>query len=375
MRFSDIHGLTNTKQHLISSVNRNHVAHAQLFSGVEGAAALPMALAFSTYLNCEKPGEEDACGECPSCVKSLKYIHPDIHYVFPVTSTEKFTGKEVVSKSFLPEWREFLIDQPYGSGMDWAHVFGGENKQLNISKQESREIIEALSLKAFEGKYKIMILWMPELMHQAAANGILKILEEPSNNTVFILVTSEKENLLKTILSRTQLVRIPAFTNEEMVHILTKEYHLDESKATQLAHLADGSLRSALQINDEADINIHTMFTDWMRLCFQGNFIELSTMADKFAALSKSAQKSLLLYGLQILRDSLVFGQEESQLQRMRGEALSFVQKFSKTLSLLIIDRLSTEVSDAHCHLERNLNAKIVFMNLSIVFSNSFKRS
>ena len=132
MRFSDIIGLNDTKKHLIASAQRNHVAHAQLFSGVEGSALFPMALAFATYLNCENPSDEDACGECSSCSKSLKYIHPDIHFVFPVTATDKITGKDVVSKSYLPVWRSFILENPYGNGVDWAHSFGGENKQLNI---------------------------------------------------------------------------------------------------------------------------------------------------------------------------------------------------------------------------------------------------
>ena len=195
MRFGDIHGLEETKKHLTTSAQRNHVAHAQLFSGVEGSALLPMALAFASYLNCENPTDEDSCGECSSCSKSLKYVHPDIHFVFTVRSTEKITGKDVVSKSYLPAWRNFLLENPYGNSVDWAIEFGGENKQLNISRQESREMVDALSLKAFEGKYKIMIIWMPEKMHPAAANGILKILEEPAANTVFLLVSPQKEQL------------------------------------------------------------------------------------------------------------------------------------------------------------------------------------
>jgi DNA polymerase-3 subunit delta' len=374
MRFGDIHGLEEIKGHLISSVQRNHVAHAQLFSGVEGSALLPMALAFASYLNCENPSDIDSCGECGSCSKSYKYIHPDIHFIFPVSSTEKITGKDVVSKSYLPAWRSFLQDNPYGNSVDWAIAFGGENKQLNISRQESREMIEALSLKAFEGKFKIMIIWMPELMHPAAANGILKILEEPAANTVFLLVSPQKEQLLRTIRSRTQLIRIPPFNNTELIHLLVNEYSIDGTKAKQLAHLADGSLRTALMIHEEADINLHTMFIDWMRNCFAHNFIELSSDAEKFAALSKSAQKTLLLYGLEILRESLVAGQEDDKLLRMTGDEMVFVKKFSQTLNTDLIDSLAVQLSESHYHLERNANAKIVFMNLSIIFSNSFKR-
>ena len=374
MRFGDIHGLEETKKHLISSAQRNHVAHAQLFSGVEGSALLPMALAFASYLNCENPTDTDSCGECSSCSKSYKYIHPDIHFVFPVCATENVKVKDATSKVFLPAWRTFLHDNPYGNLTDWGMAFGGENKQLNISRQESREMIDALSLKAFEGKFKVMIIWMPERMHPAAANGILKILEEPAANTVFLLVSPNKEQLLRTIRSRTQLVRIPPFNNTELFYLLVNEYSVDSIKAKQLAHLADGSLRTALMIHEEADINLHTMFIDWMRNCFAHNFIELSVDAEKFASLSKSAQKTLLLYGLEILRESLVAGQEEDKLLRMTGDEIVFVKKFSKTLSTNLIDHLAGQLSESHYHLERNANAKIVFMNLSIIFSNSFKR-
>ncbi|MEN8251482.1 MAG: DNA polymerase III subunit delta [Bacteroidota bacterium] len=374
MRFAEIHGLEETKKRLITSAQRNKVAHAQLFSGVEGSALLPMALAYAAYLNCENPTEIDACGECSACSKSLKYIHPDIHFVFPVSSTEGITGKDVISKSYLTAWRTFLNETPYGDAVDWARTFGGENKQLNISKQESREIIEALSLKAFEGKYKIMLIWMPELLHAFAANGLLKILEEPSDNTVFLLVSPNSENLLRTIKSRTQLVRIPPFSSPELIHLLTTNYNVDEMLSKQIAHLADGSLLNAIRIHEEADVNLHNMFADWMRSCFTSDFTNLINHADKFSGLSKAGQKSLLLYGLEILRESLVAGQYDEKLLRMSGEEAGFVKKFSSTLTTPIIDNLSSRLSDAHYYLERNANPKMVFMNLSIEFAKSFKR-
>ena len=374
MRFSDIHGLETTKKQLIASVQRNQVAHAQLFSGVEGSALLPMALAYATYLNCTNPTNEDACGECASCSKNAKYVHPDVHFVYPVSSTEKITGKDVISRSYLPAWREFLLASPYGTTIDWALVFGGENKNLNISKEESRQIIDALSLKAFEGKYKVMLIWMPEYLHPNAANGILKILEEPAANTVFLLVSPEKERLLSTIKSRAQLMRIPPFSDEELSHLLVNEYQIDAAKAKQLIPLADGSLRTALQLHEEADVNLHTMFINWMRNCFTHDFIALNADSEKYAALSKSAQKTLLLYGLEILRDALVSGHNDGKLVRVTGEDKDFVLKFGKTLNTSIIDLLSKQISDAHYHLERNANAKMVFMNLSILFAKSFKR-
>ncbi len=371
MKFGDIHGLEKTKAQLIAVAQRNRVAHAQLFSGIEGSALLPMALAYATYLNCTNPTPTDACGECDSCSKCLKYVHPDIHFVFPVSGTEEVKVKDAVCKVFLPSWRKFLHDKPYGNLADWALVFGGENKQLSIYRQESREIVNALALKAFEGRFKIMLIWTPELMHPNAANSILKILEEPTGNTVFLLVSPEKERLLTTIRSRTQLIRIPPFSDDELSHILVNQYQVDSDKAKHLVQLADGSLRAALNLLEETDINLHTMFIDWMRNCFTNKFIEVTADAEKFSSLPKSTQKALLLYGLEILRESLVTGYKDNILLRATGMEKEFVLKFSKTLNTEIINYFSEQLSQAHYHLERNANPKMVFMNLSILISKS----
>lgn len=373
MRFSDIHGLEATKKQLVAIAQRNRVAHAQLFSGIEGSALLPMALAYATYLNCTNPSATDACGVCDSCSKCLKYIHPDVHFIFPVSGTEDVKVKDALSKVFLPSWRKFLLDNPYGNLNDWAMVFGGENKQLTIYTKESREIIDALSLTAFEGKYKIMLIWTPELMHPNAANSILKILEEPSGNTVFLLVSPDKEKLLGTIRSRTQLILIPPFTDDELLHILVNQNEVEREKAKHLVQLSGGSLRTALNLGEDTDLNLHTMFIDWMRNCFSNRFGEAAADAEKFYALTKSAQKTLLLYGLEILRESLVAGYDDNKLLRVNGVEKEFVVNFSKTLSTDIIKQVSDKLSEAHYHLERNANAKMIFMNLSILISRLFK--
>ena len=191
MRFKDIHGLAPTKAMLLSGIRNNHVAHAQLFTGRPGSPALSLALAYATYLNCENPGDEDACGQCPSCAKNQKFVHPDVHFIFPVSSTKNVAAKDASSRLFLKEWREFLLTTPYGSLQDWSTLYGGEDKQALISTKEKQTITNDLSLKAFEGKYKIMLIWLPELMHPNAANGILKVLEEPPENSVFLLVSEQ----------------------------------------------------------------------------------------------------------------------------------------------------------------------------------------
>jgi DNA polymerase-3 subunit delta' len=186
MRFEEIPGLADVKTKLLRTVEAGKVAHAQLFSGPEGSANLSMALAYATLLNCTNRNNEDSCGECASCKKADKLIHPDLHLIFPVSSAKNKTGKDVVSDTFISDWREFVFQNPYAGPMEWSMAFGGENKQLNISREESRNIIKKLSLKSYEGEYKIMLIWLVEYMHPSAANALLKLLEEPpEKNCVF----------------------------------------------------------------------------------------------------------------------------------------------------------------------------------------------
>src|SRR5210317_1449692 len=204
MKLSEIPGLNSIKEKLLRTIESGKVAHAQMFSGPEGSANMALALAYATLLNCTDKTNRDACGECPSCQKINKFIHPDLHFVFPVSAAKNKTGKDVISDSFIAEWRSFLAQNPYGGAMEWSQEFGGENKQLNISREESRNILKKLTLKSFEGEYKVMLIWLAEYMHPAAANALLKLLEEPPEKTVFLLVTYDSEQIIGTILSRVQ---------------------------------------------------------------------------------------------------------------------------------------------------------------------------
>jgi DNA polymerase III subunit delta' len=242
MLFSQIPGLINEKKVLIEAVHNNHIAHAQLFLSAEGALNFPLALALATYLHCQNKGEQDSCGTCPACSKSLKYIHPDTHFVFPMGNIKGNKDEETFKTEKLKMFRGFLIRQPFGNLEDWISFYGGEDKLVNISREESREIVKALSLKPFESENKVMIIWQPEYMHSAAANGILKILEEPTPNTYFLLVTNAAERLLSTIISRTQLVTVPLLQDLELEQFLIKKHGVDETRASKTAHLADGNV-------------------------------------------------------------------------------------------------------------------------------------
>lgn len=371
MLFKDIPGLQELKDQLISAADQNQVAHAQLFAGQPGCPNLAMAIAFATYLNCENRQPDGPCGRCAPCSKSLKHIHPDIHFVFPVCGTKTVVSKDARSRVFLKEWRQFIIANPYGTVEEWTEAFGGQDKQAFISVEESREVIRDLSLMAFEENYKIEIIWLPELMRKEGANALLKILEEPPGRTVFLLVSNHPDSLLSTITSRMQYVFVRKFSDNEIKLYLTEKLGLDEVQAAQLSNLADGDLHNALFLSQNIEDDTHDWFREWMRLCFAKDLGQLVQFADEFHAMNKVARKSVLQYGINMLRESLVTMAADS-LCRLEGEEKKFVQKFSKILSenkiIMIYEKINTSIY----HLERNANAKIKFLNLSVSISRIF---
>jgi DNA polymerase-3 subunit delta' len=369
MRFSEIPGLDKIKEDLAHVITQGTVAHAQVFMGKEGSGNLALALAYATMLNCENPTPTDSCGKCAACIKNDKFIHPDLHFVFPVSLLKGIQSKDAVSDRFITEWRTFLKDNPYGGPMEWGEVFGGENKALNISKEESRNIIKALSLKSFEGKYKIMLVWLAEYMHSKAANALLKILEEPPPNTLFLLVTNDYEQLLTTIISRTQLVNIRDFRDAEIQEYLQNKLQLPQGRAAAIAHMADGSLNEALHLANEVEDDTHAMFRDWLRQCYQRKYTELTLSAEQFGGLNKMHQKSLFRYGLDILREALVYPLLEPHMLRLSGEELDFVKNFAKVVNIDVVNAATKELNSALYHLERNANPKILFLDISIAMA------
>jgi DNA polymerase III subunit delta' len=368
MLFSAIPGLAETKKLLTDAVRSSHTAHAQLFASPEGGLNLPMALAYATYLHCQQRGD-DACGQCPACSKSLKYIHPDTHFVFPFSNVKGDKDEERLKADLLKSWRTFLIENPFGDLDDWTAAYGGEDKQALISREESREIIKSLSLKPFESPVKVMIIWQPELMHPTAANGILKILEEPAAHTYFILVTNAADRLLPTILSRTQIITIPLLQNEEIKACLLDQ-GVAEKHAAHLAQLAEGNLNLALKLREQDDEDDQAQrFAEWMRACYRKNYSSLAGIADDYHQLDRMAQKNMLHYSISMLREALISQAGASSLHRAQGEELKFIQDFSKVLSVKKIDKAYTLMNDANYHLERNGSAKMIFMDLSLQLS------
>ncbi|MEK6614855.1 MAG: hypothetical protein AABZ32_01915 [Bacteroidota bacterium] len=366
MIFKDIIGQEEVKHRLIHSVKENRVSHAQLFLGVEGNGALPLAMAYTQYILCKTRSGEDSCGVCSSCTKSNKLIHPDIHFVYPVA-----LSKEVrVSAGVAAEWREAFLENPYLNLSDWFSYLSAENKQPVIGVEESGEILRKLSLTTYEGEFKVMIVWLPEKMNMQAANKLLKILEEPPDKTIFILVSENEEALIRTIVSRTQLIKINRISDEEIKNALIEKHKLSLNDAVRIAYLADGNYNAALKlISEKQEDNFYLhRFREWMRMCFRGDIVGMVSWVEEIAnaKVGREKQKEFLSYGLNIIRECLVGLYGDKKLLRVDGEELDFVQKFSTKLDGNICQQLSDEFNEAILHIERNGSGKIIFTDLSL---------
>jgi DNA polymerase-3 subunit delta' len=368
MKFTDITGLETIKDRLRRSVKENRVSHAQLFLGPEGSGKLALALAYAQYINCTSRTADDSCGICNSCVKYEKIIHPDLHFIYPVAKTKEIEDKPI-SKLFLTHWRQLISQKKAVFGLqDWYRQIGLENKQGIINAEDCNEIIRTLSYKSYESEYKVMIIWMVEKLFHAAAPKILKILEEPPDKTLFILISEQADLVLPTILSRTQLVKFSRLSDQQLVEALKANTSCTDSEASQVKYLADGNLNAAIKILEtgETDQANFEFFRLWMRQCFRNDIREISRLTSEFSALGREKQKSLMAYALKIIRFCIHnrFGNQNHI--RTDGEELKFIVGFTPFIHPLNAERLNNEFNKAYYHIERNGNAAIIFMDLSL---------
>ena len=371
MQFAAIPGLPETKEKLLNAVKLNHLAHALLFHGPEGSANLTLALALASYLYCEQKSDTDSCGTCGSCQRMSKLILPDLNFAFPVvTSSKEEDGDEEGNdgkSDLLGNWRKFVLGQPYGNVHDFIYFNGFEKKQLNITKAAARKMIQTLSLMSFEGGYKIMLIWAPEYLHPSAANSLLKIIEEPPAKTLFLLVTSQADQLLTTILSRTQKILVRAFSDEEVSSHLVETGRCEAKAAAQIAMLADGNMRTAFQLIDQVEDQTVRQLRDWFRLCATKNLKEIFQLSEDFHKADKESQKSLMLAGLNVTREILLKNLDLDHLLRTTDEDRTFINNISKKmLTEEHAVQLYETFNSAHYHLERNGNAKMIFTDLSM---------
>jgi DNA polymerase-3 subunit delta' len=376
MLFSSITGQQALKRRLIQTIADSRISHAQLFLGPEGCGKLALAVAYAQYINCENKQPTDSCGKCPSCIKYQKLIHPDLHFVYPVAITKKVT-KDPLSKLFLNEWRELVLENnAYISLNDWYTKIEIENRQGIINADDCNEIIRNLSYKSYESEYKVMIIWMVEKLFHAAAPKILKILEEPPDKTLFILVSENHDQIIDTILSRTHLVSVPVVEDEEIFTALKNRF--PERPGNELhdaTMLADGNYTEAIRILQQPEVygDHFNGFSNWMRLCYQQKITGIEKFVGEMAAAGRERQKQFLNYSLQFVRDCLVVQYGREEIVRLNNDEQKFVRNFAPYVNSANGYQFAEELNKAIYHIERNANPSILFMDLSLKIGQLLK--
>ena len=365
MFFKDVIGQEEAKQRLIREAKEGKIAHARLFCGPEGIGKLPLAIAYARYLSCNNPGEKDACGICPSCVKFNKLAHPDLHFVFPVI---KKKSKDTVSDDFIAEWRELLSQTPYFNLNIWLEEMGAENQQAQIYVKESDEIIRKLCLKSSQGGYKIMIIWLPEKMNVECSNKLLKLLEEPPSQTIFLLVSEEPDMLLTTIQSRTQRFALYGIEEKYITERLQSQYGLQERDAISIGHRSEGNFLKALEsihLNEENKL-FFDLFVSLMRLSYQRKIREMKQWSETLAAMGRERQKHFLSYCQRLVRENFMFNFQDPSLIFMNEEEQNFSKRFAPYINEKNVMGIMDELSEAQRHIEQNVNARMVFFDFSL---------
>ncbi len=367
MLFNQIIGQDHIKKHLQVSAKQGRIPHAQLFIGKEGSGTLLMAVAYAQFLLSHFSDNPEI-----SALKCEKLQHPDLHFSFPVT-TNDIVKSHPTSNAFLEDWRQFIATQPYGSLFNWLQHIGVENKQGLINVEESEEIVKKLQLKSYEGGFKVMIIWMAEKMHTSAANKLLKLIEEPPQKTIFLLIVEDEEQLLSTIKSRCQALHFPGLSEQDIANSLVVNYQLSENEASNIAHQAEGNYNKALQLmqNDSSDLVFEEWFVAWIRTAFRakGNVAvvqQLIAWSDTISKTGRETQKRFLEYCLQFFRQALLFNYKSEQLVFLETKTNFELSKFAPFVHSSNILDIEKEISDAMYHIERNGNPKIILLDLSV---------
>lgn len=367
MRFSEVAGHADLKQRLIQSVTEQRVPHAQLFHGPQGSGSLALALAYATYLSCQERQDGDSCGKCPSCVKYDRLVHPDLHFVFPVFTT-KSVKKDPVSDDFIAAWRNALIENPYITPNQWYSYIGMENKQGSIIKRESEEITKKLMLKSYESDFKVMIIWMPEKMNKTASNKLLKLIEEPPPMTIFLMVPEDTGPMLPTILSRTQMIRVPRIAEEDLLDALKKKHAVSEEVLKSAVKISGGNYVKAeenLMTSEDSAYQLE-LFIRIMRLAYSREFQEIFVWVEELAGLGRERQKAFLAYVIRMIRENYLLNKEQGELVRMTAGESEFSKKFFPYINDRNVPAMVQELNEASIHIEANAYARIVFLDFAL---------
>lgn len=366
MKFAEVLGQKEIKQRLIRTVKEERISHAQLFFGPSGVGKLPLAIAYAQYISCENRGEDDSCGVCPSCIKISKLVHPDLHFVFPVVNSKEV--KQAVSDHYIEQWRKIVPENPYITENQWYETIGAENKQGLINKAEGSAILRKLSLKSYEGEFKIMIIWLPEKMNAPTANSLLKLLEEPPDKTIFMLISENTDLILPTILSRTQMIRMAPLDKDSIVEGLTNSFPDASALYEDVVRRANGNFSTAVQIIESEELeNMHfEEFTFFMRQCYRREIIEINGWIERMAGLGRERLKLYLSYGLRMIRENFILNLKQAELTYLSRKEEDFSLKFSAFIHQGNVYQLTAEFDKAIQHIEANGNPRLVLMDLAI---------
>jgi DNA polymerase-3 subunit delta' len=364
MHFRDIPGQEEIKKSLIHSIKEGRISHAQMFYGPEGCGNLALALAYAQYVSCTNPKDEDSCGICPSCIKYNKLVHPDLHFSFPANAKENEKNPE----DTLAKFREALLDNPFMNQFFWYEKIGMENKQGLISAKESHEIIRKLSLKSYESDYKVLIMWLPERMNATSANRLLKLIEEPPSGTLFLLVSETPEDVLQTIRSRTQMIKISKIPDEHIRFALSQKFDLPAEQLEDAVRLSNGNFFKAISTVSADQQNRYNFekFISLMRLCYKKDVVELMNWSDEIAGIGREKQKMFLTYAIRLIRENFLLNIGKTEITHMAGYEDEFSGKFSRFIHDRNVEKIYEELNLAHNHISANLYARIVFLDLSL---------
>lgn len=363
MRFKDIIGHEAIKHNLLQTVKDNRISHAQLFLGPESSGSLALALAYAQYINCLAKTEHDSCGGCSSCAKYAKIIHPDLHFSFPFFAK----GPKETSLDYIADWREAFLKNPYISLDQWREMAKAENKQANINIAECHQIIKSLSLKPFEAEYKVLIMWLPEYLGKNG-NALLKLIEEPAQKTLFLLVAEDPDQILTTILSRAQLVKINQPKTEAIKSYLIDTYQLEEKKANQFAFISDGKIEKAISLAEEkTNLSFYDSFRSWFLSCFQDDGLDIIEQVEKvFSKMGRESQKSFLAYAITILRESFLIKNGLKEMVHSMGDEEVLATRFSEIFNHEQLETTISLLEEASYNIERNANPRILFLDVSL---------
>ncbi|MDR1089681.1 MAG: DNA polymerase III subunit delta' [Prevotella sp.] len=375
MFFKDIIGQSEVKERLTRTAGEGVIPHAQLFCGPEGIGKFPLALAYAQYLNCENPSENDSCGQCPSCIKYNHLAHPDLHFVYPIV--KKAAKKKEVCDDYITDWRNFIKEKDcYFSYNQWLEYIDAENSQGLIYAKESEEILRKLNLRIYEAKYKIMIIWLPEKMHESCSNKLLKIIEEPAGNTVFLLVSDTPDNIITTIQSRCQRINIHGIEKQDIVQALESAYNITPEDAENVAHLSKGSYLKAIETIslDEEHKFFFNLFVQMMRASYARDIKQIKTIGNELAGVGRENQKSFLIYSQRMVREYFISNLRHPEMIYVSSDEANFGTRFAPFINERNITGFMDELALAERHIEQNVNAKMVFFDLCLKITMLIKQ-